>query len=466
MHSEDEVEIDPRIGSRVGAYEIVDSIGRGAMGAVYLARHAQSHGQVAIKILHAGRADHAVFRRRFRREASAARRIAHDSIIKVFELGVTPDGLPYFVMEWARGTTLAALIRESGRLSPVHAAKIARELALGLAAAHASGFVHRDLKPANVMVDGDAVKILDFGIVGLLRYESETQVTEDGILIGTPTYMAPEQVLSPCVGPAADLYALGVIMYEMLSGRPPFLGAIQEVAAKHVAVRHEPLEGCDGLEAIVDWLLEKRPRSRPKSAEALAHEIDRWLESRQRPSQARRVHRRQSVVRAVSRQATPRRVGSLIAASAVVGLCLSHFLPLPGGARSEAALAGPRIAMSREDTSPFAASRAGILWSTVITTSTVGLDMSKVASEVDAPQRTRARKRGEDFRDVRERLDQVSRALAQDGPRLPPDRLSEIEERYLGLSASLSPGLEASAYRSMMREARDLERRLHPGRPR
>src|SRR5262249_6828284 len=159
-------------------------------------------------------------------------RIDHPRIVKIMELGMSPRGL-FLVMELLEGETLRTALCREDRFTPSRAARIARQTAEGLAAAHRKGFVHRDLKPGNMMLvpsgAHEQVKILDLGIVRVQSELPEEKLTRDDLILGTPTYMAPEQFQTSTVGPSADLYALGVVLYEMLSGSVPFEGSFREI---------------------------------------------------------------------------------------------------------------------------------------------------------------------------------------------------------------------------------------------
>jgi serine/threonine-protein kinase len=202
-------------------------------------------------------------------------------VVSVLDFGATREGLHYMVMEYVHGRPLDALIAAEGPLDGMRAAAIARQMAAGLAHAHARGLVHRDVKPANVIVvahdDGELVKILDFGLASVLRPEEGAALTVEGTTLGTPRYMAPEQIGCSKVGPAADLYALGVTMYEMLAGRPPFEGAS---FAEKMQEGPPPLATKSGLERLVWSLLAPRPEDRPASGRDVVAAIDEVLAQR------------------------------------------------------------------------------------------------------------------------------------------------------------------------------------------
>jgi serine/threonine-protein kinase len=222
--------VDPLIGAVVGErYRIVSRIGVGGMGAVYRAEHTMMRRDLAIKVLLPELGGKDEFARRFEREAESASRLQHPNIISVTDFGRTPDGALFLAMEFLAGQSLSQIIAR-GPLPPDLALKIIRQILRGLDHAHAAGVVHRDLKPDNIMLverDGDdVVKILDFGIAKVTSPTSGgpggTALTQAGVIFGTPDYLSPEQALGEVVDARADIYAAGVILYEMLAGRRPF----------------------------------------------------------------------------------------------------------------------------------------------------------------------------------------------------------------------------------------------------
>ena len=257
-----------------GRYRLDAVLGQGGFGAVYRAHDLVVDRDVAIKLLRAGTADVAE-RSRFLREARATGRLHHDRIVALFDAGEAPEGL-FLVLELVAGRPLDAILRD-GQFTPETAIAVARQVAEALAAAHAVGIVHRDVKPANVLVDErGSVKVADFGIA---QIADETRLTSTGNVVGTPSYMAPEQVDGREVGPPADLFALGCVLQEMLTGRPPFRGKTQaEVLARIQRGSPEPLpdelrESRPELVSLVGRLLKKSPDARPAGAATVAQEL-------------------------------------------------------------------------------------------------------------------------------------------------------------------------------------------------
>ena len=275
-------------GRQIGNYRLEAEIGHGGMGSVYRARHLLLARVAAVKILHPHLSGDASMVQRFLNEARAVNDIRHPRIVEVLDAGQLASGTPYIVMEHLAGESLAARLRETGRLPPAVAVRTARQIAGALGAAHARGIVHRDLKPENVFLcdgGGDgapSVKVLDFGIAklraDLAGAGAETRPT--GGLLGTPQYMAPEQWRTGVVAdPRLDVYALGLIVFEMLSGTPPFLGDSWvdllhlHVSAAPPRMRERGVEVPAALEAVVRRALAKEPSERWASMAAFDEEL-------------------------------------------------------------------------------------------------------------------------------------------------------------------------------------------------
>jgi WD40 repeat protein len=272
----------PAPGRRFGKYELVRELGRGGMGVVYLARQGGLDRLVALKVIQAGAHAGPRQRQRFRIEAEAAARLQHPNIVQVFEVG-EHDGLPYLVLELVGGGGLDQKL-QTGPFEPREAARLLEALARAVQHAHERGVLHRDLKPANVLLTADgAPKVADFGLAK--RLDEDSGPTASGTLLGTPSYMAPEQAGAPGspVGPAADVYALGAILYESLTARPPFRGASAAETVRQVVAddpvpprRLRPRVPRD-LETICLKCLAKEPARRYASAAALAADLGRFL---------------------------------------------------------------------------------------------------------------------------------------------------------------------------------------------
>jgi len=210
-----------RAGDRVGGrYRLERLLGGGGMALVYAASDDRLDRTVALKVLADNLAEHVEIRERFLREARIAARLAHPHIVEVYDSG--QGERPYIVMEYVDGATLADELRRRGPLAPHEAGALVAQAADGLAHAHAAGVVHRDVKPENLLVDADgALKIADFGIAHAVE---GTRLTSTGAVLGTASYLAPEQATGDTVTPATDVYALGAVLYELLTGRPPHTG--------------------------------------------------------------------------------------------------------------------------------------------------------------------------------------------------------------------------------------------------
>lgn len=273
----------------IGPYRVTGHLGRGGMGEVLCGHDDRLDRPVALKRVRSGSRDPETVRRRFRREARVVARLNHPAIVGVYDWEEA-DGEDWLVMERVDGVSLDAVL-EDGPLSPERAAKVAREIASGLAAAHEAGLVHRDLKPANVMVTAghpNRIKILDFGIAKQVELESNagnevrpTTLTEAGLVIGTVSYMSPEQALGYPIDHRSDLFSLGTLLYQMLSGVSPFeAGSKVETLSRICGARETPLSDLDpslpaGLTGLVGRLLEKQPERRPADALEVVAELDR-----------------------------------------------------------------------------------------------------------------------------------------------------------------------------------------------
>ncbi len=265
-------------------YELEQRIGRGGMADVYLARDRLLDRPVAIKVLFPEFATDPNFVERFRREAQSAANLNHPNVVSVYDWG--KQGNTYFMaMEYIAGRTLADILRSNGRLSAHQAAEIASEVASALGFAHRGGVVHRDVKPANILIADDGrVKVADFGIARALNSAAEQDLTQAGAVMGTATYFSPEQAQGAQPDPRSDLYSLGIVLYEMVGGRPPFSGDNPvAIAYKQVHDAPQPLNHLAPdvprpFEAIVAKLLAKNPGVRYANAEELRDDLRRFRE--------------------------------------------------------------------------------------------------------------------------------------------------------------------------------------------
>ena len=272
---------DPRIGTLLaGRYVLEDVIGEGGMATVYRARHKLVDRLCAVKILAPHYAADPVVRERFRREAKSAQKLSHPNIIEIFDQGEVDDHTAYMVMEYLRGESLADLVAR-GPIPILRALGLMIQIARGISRAHDFEVIHRDLKPENIFLGtrddgGDSVKLLDFGIA---RSRSDSRLTGAGELFGTPQYMAPERITSGEAGPSVDLYAIGVIFFEMVTGQLPFdapdiptffIKHLKEPPAAPRKLNPEiPLE----LEALILRLLAKDAKARPVDAHRVTADL-------------------------------------------------------------------------------------------------------------------------------------------------------------------------------------------------
>ena len=277
-----ETDTDPLLGRPVDRYVIEERLGAGAMGCVYRARHEKLDRVYAIKVLFGQMAADKRIARRFEREATSLSKMNHPNIVEVYDFGTTSEGLTFLAMEHIEGRTLGSIMGQVRPFPLDRARDLCRQIALGLQAAHAQGFLHRDLKPGNVMVrsegHGEQVKILDFGLVAVTDPGAgDTKLTHTRETFGTPRYMAPEQIDGDETGPAADLYALGSILFEMIAGRPVFeADRLMALLLKKTSKPPPPTPPAGGLEHLVDQLIRTDPAERPGSATEVIEALDRF----------------------------------------------------------------------------------------------------------------------------------------------------------------------------------------------
>lgn len=276
---------DPFVGRVLDdKYCLEERLGAGGMGAVYRARHLEMDRPVAIKVLQQRFVEDEAARTRFLIEARAAVMLRHSNAVSVTDFGQTPEGSFYIVMELLEGRTLREILSREGPIETARAISMMLQASDAVAAAHDAGIIHRDLKPSNILVTQSAdqpaiVKVLDFGIAKFTTDEDETTVGNAHSVIGTPRYMSPEQNNGVELTPATDVYSLGVILYEMLTGMAPFTGSTPaEIAEKHKTAAPHPPRGIvaaipEDVERIVLHALEKRPEDRPANAAEFRQEL-------------------------------------------------------------------------------------------------------------------------------------------------------------------------------------------------
>ncbi len=293
-------EPDPMLGRVIaGRFTVLARLGAGAMGAVYRAKQARIGREVAIKILRSDRALDEGSRARFLREARANSLLTSPNTVTVFDFGADDDGDFYLAMELLEGESVGQRIRRIGRFDTAAAVDVARQALRSLAEAHSKGIIHRDLKPDNLFFARtrtndtyeEIVKVLDFGVAKMLHADSELAMsaieTQAGTVFGTPRYMSPEQAQGKVLDTRSDLYSLGVILYQMLTGRPPFTDDDAVVVmARHIKTAPRPMTEVAPdarisaeIEATVMRALSKEPDGRPETAEAMAAELARAFES-------------------------------------------------------------------------------------------------------------------------------------------------------------------------------------------
>lgn len=274
-----------------GRYRLEAKLGSGGMGVVYRAVDTTMQRQVAVKLIRGvdGVALDEEVAGRFLREAKNTARIQHENIIEVYDLGRSEAGDMFFVMELLEGESLSARLRRETKLSAERGVHVVRQMCAALHVAHAAGIIHRDLKPANVMLikragDGDYVKVLDFGVAKSYAPDQQTELTHTGMLVGTVEYMAPEQIMGRKVDGRTDIYALGVVMYRLFSGKTPFRdGGVPALIHAHLNVMPKPMNERDAkvpgeLDRVVLRCLAKRPEQRYESMEELSRALAAAME--------------------------------------------------------------------------------------------------------------------------------------------------------------------------------------------
>ena len=354
-----------------GDYELLELIGEGGMGVVYRARQQSLDREVAVKLLAAGPWASREFVERFRREAQNAARMQHPNIVAIYEVG-SAEELHFFSMRLVHGPSLAAVVRSEGKLPPQHAASLLRTIAEALDYAHRLGVLHLDLKPANVLIDENgAPHVADFG---LARRLDSALVADTDEVSGTPSYMAPEQAQarSQKITPATDIWGLGAILYELVTGQPPFLGDSPQgtlrlvVEGKLTSPRHYSTDLPRDLEAIILKCMARNAAERYPSARALADDLGRFLEHR--AVKARPLNAPQRVLRWAKREPKLAIASTLGLAALVIGLIAttqqwrradSNALRAEGNAQlalNNAALANHRLWQTRIDQAAVAVS--------------------------------------------------------------------------------------------------------------
>jgi len=270
---------------QLGGYQLLEKLGSGGMGEVWRAHYAPLRRDVALKILRWGFDDDGAVER-FEREVEALAALRHPNTVRIYDFGVSEDGMYYFAMEFVPGVTLASVLR-GGALEVGRAVRIAHQVARALGEAHCAGILHRDIKPSNILVSNigderDLVKLIDFGVAKNIFLESDQ--TMSGSVLGTPAYMSPEQARGEAALPASDVYSLGVVLWMMLSGRRLFdtEGSEQAMLA-HMNQKPRLLSEVvaealpPGLESLVALALEKNPNRRPVNGDAFASALVRFL---------------------------------------------------------------------------------------------------------------------------------------------------------------------------------------------
>jgi serine/threonine-protein kinase len=322
-------------------YLIQSLVGHGGMGVVYKARHELMERTVAIKMLQLSMTTDTQNVQRFQHEGKAASRLNHPHVITLYDYGISPTGQPYLVMDYLEGVSLSGIIKNDGQIGVERGLRIFKQVCEALEHAHQQRIIHRDLKPSNIMLvtheeEKDFVKVVDFGVAKIMPWGGEDvqRLTQTGEVCGSPVYMSPEQCLGQKLDQRSDIYSMGIVMYESLTGQLPHLGkTMVETMAKHLNDKPKPFNEIrpdlyipERLEAVVFKALEKDPNIRPQSMEQLREELEFSIPRPERSATLRLVD--------TSTQAQPQPAGTsqksriAIAVAAVAVLFFSILLGL------------------------------------------------------------------------------------------------------------------------------------------
>jgi serine/threonine-protein kinase len=326
---------DPLIGTVLsGSYEILSVLGQGGMGVVYKARHNLMERIVAIKMLQAQLITDSMSVKRFQHESKAAGAIKHPNVISIFDFGISPTGQPYIVMDYLEGTPLSDEIKKEGQIGVERTIKIMAQACDALEHAHKQGVIHRDLKPSNIVLinfdgDKDFVKVVDFGVAKLLTGTESQKLTQVGEVCGSPVYMSPEQCKGMDLDNRSDIYSMGIVVYEALTGRLPILGkTMVETMFEHVSSPPKPIAEArpdlyipERLEAVIMKALSKDPKDRHESMDHLRNELEMAIPRAGRSQILRTTPLEQ--IQESSKKIQKHPVSQVVAALAACGVCLA-----------------------------------------------------------------------------------------------------------------------------------------------